>query len=192
MALQARALSISGGISVNATNNTCNGWGGSVEAHGVGHICPNDHEGLVFVGKQLRGIALTSQKAVLPTQLGIDLQHQVATVLLAFAGVRWEPVICNDEATDFKFTEAMTSGCRKGSKEGAVKAFTCPMAKNLINRSSSYAATSGPESREGAHSTLGDHAVPYSSYQLKHSLGCTDSSGELRQDVKLSQLAARP
>ena len=75
MALQARALSIAGGISVNATHNTCNGWSGSVEAHGVGYICPNDHEGLVLVGKQLRGIALTSQQTVLPTQLGIDLQH---------------------------------------------------------------------------------------------------------------------
>ena len=95
VALQARALSVAGGVSVNATNNTCNGRGGSVEAHGVGHICPNDHEGLVLVGEQLRGVALASQKTVLPTQLGVDLQHQVATVLLALARVRWEPVICS-------------------------------------------------------------------------------------------------
>lgn len=97
MPLQARALSVAGGISVNATHNTCNGGGGSVEAHGVGHVCPNDHEGLVLVGEQLRGIALTGQQAVLPTQLGIDLQHQVATVLLALAGVRWETVICSED-----------------------------------------------------------------------------------------------
>lgn len=96
MALQARALSIAGSISVNATHNTGNGGGGSVEAHRVGHICTNDHEGLVLVGEQLGGVALASQQTVLPTQLGVDLQHQVAAVLLTLAGVRWEPVICSE------------------------------------------------------------------------------------------------
>lgn len=94
--LQARALSIAGSISVDATHNTGNGGCGSVEAHGVGHIGADDHEGLVLVGEQLGGVALARQQAVLPTQLGVDLQHQVAAVLLALAGVRWEPVICNE------------------------------------------------------------------------------------------------
>lgn len=55
VALEARALSIASSISVNAAHHTGNGGGGSVEAHGVGHISPNDHEGVVLVGEQLGG-----------------------------------------------------------------------------------------------------------------------------------------
>lgn len=102
VALQARPLSIAGGISVNATHNTCNGGGGSVETHGVGHICPNDHERLTLMREQPGGVALACQQTVLPTQLGIDLQHQVATVLLALAGVRWEPVVCSRHTLEVK------------------------------------------------------------------------------------------
>ena len=32
---------------------------------------------------------------MLTAQLGVDLQHQVAAVLLALAWVRWETVICS-------------------------------------------------------------------------------------------------
>ena len=95
MDLQSGPLSIAGGVAVNAAHHTGNGGGSPVEAHGVGHIRPNDHEGLVLVGEQLHLARLSKQQAVLPAQLGVDLQHQVAAVLLALAGVRREPVICN-------------------------------------------------------------------------------------------------
>lgn len=95
VALQARPLSIASSISVNAAHNTGNGRSGSVEAHGVGYISPNDHEGLVLIGEKPGTSACIGQQAVLPTQLGIDLQHQVATVLLTLARVGWEAVICN-------------------------------------------------------------------------------------------------
>ena len=55
VALQPRALSIASSISVNAAHHTGNGGGGSVEAHGVGHISPDDHEWVVLMGKQLGG-----------------------------------------------------------------------------------------------------------------------------------------
>ena len=55
VALQPRALSIASSISVNAAHHTGNGGGGSVEAHGVGHISPDDHEWVVLMGEQLGG-----------------------------------------------------------------------------------------------------------------------------------------
>lgn len=55
VALQPRALSIASSISVNAAHHTGNGGGGSVEAHGVADISPNDHEGVILMGEQLGG-----------------------------------------------------------------------------------------------------------------------------------------
>lgn len=63
------------------------------------------------MGEQPGGVALASQQAVLPTQLGIDLQHQVATVLLPLAGVRWETVICSEHILEV--IEAVASACCK-------------------------------------------------------------------------------
>ena len=97
MALQSGPLSIAGGMAVNAAHHTGNGGGSPVEAHGVSHIRPYDHEGLVLVGEQLHLARFGKQQAVLPTQLGVDLQHQVAAVLLALARVRGEPVICTGQ-----------------------------------------------------------------------------------------------
>ena len=98
VSLQPRPLSVASGISVNASHHTGNGRSRSVEAHGVGHISPNDHEGLALMGEQLGLVAHPSQQAVLPSQFGIDLQHQVTTVLLPLARVRWEAVICSEHA----------------------------------------------------------------------------------------------
>ena len=56
MPLEPGALSIAGGISVNAAHHTGNGRSGAVEAHGVGDISPNDHEGVVLMGEQLGGV----------------------------------------------------------------------------------------------------------------------------------------
>ena len=81
---------------VNAAHHTGNGGGGPVESHGVGHIGPNDHEGLVLIGEQLGLARISMQQAVLAPQLGVDLEDQVAAVLLALAGVRREPVICTN------------------------------------------------------------------------------------------------
>ncbi len=97
VALQPGALSIPGSVSVDAAHHTGDGGGGPVEAHGVGHISPNDHEGVVLMGEQLGSVANLRQQAVLTTQLSVDLQHQVAAVLLALTWVGREAVIYNNQ-----------------------------------------------------------------------------------------------